>query len=212
MELCVAHRGFAVHEVELRGRRSHTSQPHLGVNALSHLGSVLDAVASFDAELATRPPHPLLGRSLVQPVLATGGTELFTTPASASVHIERRTLPGERAEVVEQDLEALLARAGHDRPGWSVTRRLVARREPLETPPDAWIVGALGDAASGVLGRRPRLVGAPFWTDAALTADFGIPSVVFGPTPHDIHGTQERVSIDEVVALAAVMASLVTRR
>ena len=212
MELCVAHRGFAVHEVELRGRRSHTSQPHLGINALSHLGSVLHAVASFDAELATRPPHPLLGRSLVQPVLATGGTELFTTPASASVHIERRTLPGERAEVVEQDLDALLARAGQGRSGWSVTRRLVARRDPLETPPDAWIVGALGDAAAGVLGRRPRLVGAPFWTDAALTADFGVPSVVFGPTPHDIHGTQERVSIDEVVDLAAVMASLVTRR
>lgn len=211
MELCVAHRGFAVHEVELRGRRSHTSQPHLGVNALSHLGNVLDAVAAFDAELAARPPHPLLGRSLVQPVLATGGTELFTTPASASVHIERRTLPGERAEVVERDLDAVLARAGQGRPGWSVTKRLVARREPLETPSDAWIVGALGDAAAGVLGRRPRLVGAPFWTDAALTADLGIPSVVFGPTPHDIHGTQERASIDEVVDLAAVMASLVTR-
>lgn len=209
MELCIAHRGFAVHEVELRGRRSHTSQPHLGVNALSHLGCVLDAVACFDAELAARPPHPLLGRSLVQPVLAAGGTELFTTPASASVHIERRTLPGERVEVVERDLDALLAGAGQGRSGWSVTRRLVARREPLETPPDAWIVGALGDAAAGVLGHRPRLVGAPFWTDAALTADFGIPSVVFGPTPHDIHGTQERVEIDEVVHLAAVMASLV---
>ncbi len=58
MELCVAHRGFVVHEVTFTGRRSHTSQPHLGVNAIGHLGRLLAELARFDEALDARPRHP----------------------------------------------------------------------------------------------------------------------------------------------------------
>ncbi len=87
--------------------------------------------------------------------------------------------------------------------------QLVAAREPLGPSEGTALVDALIAACVTVRGSSPALVGAPFWTDAALTAAAGIPSVVFGPTPHDIHGTEERVSVQEVEELAAILCALI---
>ena len=40
-DLAVSHRGFAVIEVELRGRAADSSRPAEGVNAIEHLGALL---------------------------------------------------------------------------------------------------------------------------------------------------------------------------
>ena len=41
LDIHIAHRGFTIFEIEMLGRASHTSQPHLGINAIQHLGHVL---------------------------------------------------------------------------------------------------------------------------------------------------------------------------
>jgi acetylornithine deacetylase len=47
-----------------------------------------------------------------------------------------------------------------------------------------------------------------FWTDAAILAGAGIPSVVFGPGGAGLHGIEEYVLVDEVLACRDALAEL----
>ena len=71
-------------------------------------------------------------------------------------------------------------------------------RFPLHTSHDSAIVRALQAAA-------PELTigDAPFWTDAALLSDAGIPSVVFGPGGGGIHETSEWLDLGSFEQFAA---------
>lgn len=208
LELQVAHRGFSVLEVGFRGVASHTSKPDEGVNALAHLGRFLTAVEASDRLLRSRPPHPLLAHGSWQAVLASGGRELFTTPAWAAATIERRTLPGEDARAVEEEVVTLLAGLrANDRTVDGSVRTLVAR-EPFEAVDGSELEGELRKAIHTVLGKRPTRRGAPFWTDAALVAGVGIPTILFGPSGGGIHTPDEWVDLASVECVRRVLCEL----
>jgi len=196
LRLAVAHRGFVWLEVETRGLAAHGSRYDLGEDAIVRMGPVLVGLDRLDAELAERPPHPLLGRASVHASLIEGGTELSTYPDRCAVKIERRTLPGETVEAVEAELHEL-APAGAVASFFS--------REPLETLRDSPVVELVSGCAEGVLGAPPEVVGVPFWTDAALLAAAGIPTVVFGPCGEGAHADVEWVDLDSVEQLAEIL-------
>jgi acetylornithine deacetylase len=134
-----------------------------------------------------------------------GGAEFSTYPASCLLQAERRTVPGETLDRVEAELRTLLGSlAGFDgrfRGEW----RTVASREPFEIPEDEKIVRLLDSHAGAV-----EHVGASYWTDAALIAEQGIPTVVFGPGGEGAHADVEWVSIDDVERCADVFLAVAT--
>ena len=48
-----------------------------------------------------------------------------------------------------------------------------------------------------------------FWTDASVLGHAGIPSVVFGPGGAGLHGAEEYVKLDEVIACRDALADLI---
>jgi len=211
LALHVAHRGFALFDVVLTGLASHTSKPDQGVNALTHLGRVLHEVEAHDARLRQRVPHPLLGHGSLQPVLAGGGEELFTTPARAHVTLERRTLPGEGAAAVQAEIREVLARAGTGDVSFAATLTPGVAREPFEADLDAGIVRIVRDAVAETTGTAPALLGAPYWTDAALVAAGGVPTVLFGPVGGGIHRPDEWVDVASVRTMLRVLGRVIRR-
>lgn len=205
LTLHVAHRGFAVVEVDLEGRASHTSQPERGVNAVTHLGRLLARVEAADRELRAAAPHPLLGHGGWQAVLASGGQELFTTPAAAHAALERRTLPGQSAAGAEAEVAAMLHALAADDPQLRATTRTAVAREAFAAGPDDPAVAAVAAAAEAVTGRPPPRRGAPYWTDAALIAEAGIPTVLYGPVGGGIHQPDEWVDLASVDVLREVL-------
>lgn len=205
LDIHVAHRGFSVFEVELEGKASHTSKPEQGTNALTHLGRLLAAIERHDDALRAAAPHPLLAHGSLQAVLASGGRELFTTPARASATIERRTLPGESADAVRYEVEELLARLGQDDPTFSADVRTLVAREPFEAPDGSAIEASLTSALRAVRGAEPRRLGAPYWTDAALVQAAGIPTVLFGPVGGGIHEPGEWLDVASVDVVRRVL-------
>jgi acetylornithine deacetylase len=208
LTLHVAHRGFAVVEVELTGRASHTSQPERGVNAVTHLGRLLGAVDEADRRLRATPAHPLLGHGGWQAVGASGGEELFTTPVAARATLERRTLPGEASASAEAEVDAMLAALTADDPRLGVAARTVVAREAFAVAADDPAVAAVAAAAEAVTGRAPERRGAPYWTDAALIAAAGVPTVLYGPVGGGIHQPGEWVDLASVDVLRRVLARL----
>ena len=175
--LAVAHKGFSWHEIEVRGVAAHGSRPQDGVDAIARMGRVLVGIDALAADLAARPPHPLLGNGSVHASLIEGGRELSTYPDRCLLQLERRTLPGETREVVEAELAAILDAIVADDPTFEAGTRTTLVRPWLETSPDAEIVQAM-DAA---LGGGAEVIGVPYWADSAIIADSGIPTVICGP-------------------------------
>jgi acetylornithine deacetylase len=195
LRLAIAHRGFVWLEVETHGRAEHGSRYDLGVDAIARMGAVLVGLAELDRRLEGAP-HPLLGRGSVHASLIEGGQELSTYPDRCVVKLERRTLPGETVAAAEAELRALAPDA---------EVRAFFAREPLETPDDAPIVRSLTARAGEVLGAPPALVGVPFWTDAALFAAAGVPTVVFGPGGAGAHADVEWVDLRDLERVARIL-------
>lgn len=209
LALHVAHRGFSVMRVDLQGRASHTSRPQDGVNALTHLGRLLGAVEARAVELQQAAPHPLLAFGSLQPVLAQGGKELFTTPASARVTIERRTLPGETTADARVELQAMLDRLGSEDPTFRAELSPLVAREPFEAGADSELEHVLVSAITAVHGAPPERLGAPYWTDAALVAAAGIPTLLFGPVGGGIHQPTEWLDLPSLATFAGVLDEVV---
>lgn len=205
LEIQVAHRGFAVMQVELEGKASHTAKPEAGVNALTHLGRLLAGVERAAGTLTSGPAHPLLGHGSLQPVLASGGQELYTTPARAVATLERRTVPGENLAQARAEIDAILADLKANDSSVSATVETLIAREPFEVGLEADLVKLVAAAAEAVTGSPAPLVGAPYWTDAALVAAAGIPTVLYGPRGGGIHQTVEWVELDSVETVRQVL-------
>lgn len=198
MRVVVAHKGFVWLEVATEGIAAHGSRYDVGVDAIARMGPLLVRLAELDEDLRDgREPHPLLGGASVHASLIEGGQELSTYPDRCVVTIERRTLPGETVDDVEVELSGI---AGDD-----ATVKTLFSREPLTTAPDEPIVETLIEHATTIMGRRPETSGVPFWTDAALLAAAGIPSVVFGPGGGGAHADVEWVDLDDLAKLAEIL-------
>jgi acetylornithine deacetylase len=184
LQVAVAHRGFVGFEIETSGVAAHGSRPDLGVDAIVRMAPILTALQELDTKLQAGRSHPLAGAASLHTSLIEGGQELSSFPARCLLTGERRTIPGETVEQVESELRAVAGDADV---------RVIANRAPLEAPVDHPFVELVAEAA-GV----GELVGARFWTDAALIADAGIPVVLFGPAGEGAHADVEWVDLASV--------------
>jgi acetylornithine deacetylase len=205
LQVCIAHKGFSWHEVTTSGRAAHGSRPDLGVDAIAHMGRVLERLEALQRELERRPPHPLLGRASLHASLIGGGQELSSYPASCALQLERRTLPGETLQAVEAELDAILAGLAAADPTFQARRATTLVRPPFSVDPNAAIVETLRGQAAAVLGHVPDLIGQSFWMDAAFFAQAGIPTVVFGPHGAGAHAIEEWVDLRSVELCAEVL-------
>jgi acetylornithine deacetylase len=181
LRVAIAHRGFVGFELEIAGVAAHGSRPDLGVDAIAKMGPVLVGLAELDGRLQAGSRHQLLGTASLHASLIEGGQELSSFPARCLLTGERRTIPGETVEQVERELRAIAGDA---------SLRIIASRDPLETEPEhpfVELVGRVSEAGD--------FVGAPFWTDAALLAGAGIPTVLFGPAGEGAHAEVEWVDL-----------------
>jgi acetylornithine deacetylase len=181
LQLAEAHRGFVGFEIETEGVAAHGSRPELGVDAIAKMGHVLVALEALDQRLQAGPRHPLVGPGSLHASLIEGGQEFSTYPARCLLTGERRTIPGETREQVELELRGIAGEAAV---------RLGVDREPFAAPPGhpfAELVARIAGVAEPV--------GVPFWTDAALIAAAGIPTVLFGPVGEGAHADVEWVDL-----------------
>lgn len=191
LNLVLAHRGFAWFEIELSGLAAHGSMPHQGVDAIAHAGLVLRALDEFRARLDAAPPHPLLGHGAVRVSMISGGTDAATVADSCTLTVERRTLPGETPDAVEAELRTILDELAAGTVDFRYELRRLVARGAFEADPSWPIVRAVADSAERVLGAPAPTRGEPFWTDAGLILEAGIPCLLVGVDGGGAHADTE---------------------
>jgi acetylornithine deacetylase len=199
LAVVVAHKGVARWRCRTRGRAAHSSQPHLGTNAIFKMARVLAALERYQLEAAPKlPRHPLCGAPTLSVGMISGGVSVNTVPDLCTIDIDRRVIPGEDPYAVQrQVIDYVGGETGGD--------PAIEHEEP-------YLIGlGLSDETNGPLAERMvaaareagidgRALGVPFGTDAAAYGAAGVPSIVFGPGSIDqAHTADEWLPLDQLV-------------
>ena len=203
----VASKGLIRWIIETTGKAAHSAKPHLGVNAITSMVQVLQALEHDNLGLSTRS-HPLLGNATCNVGVIRGGVQVNLVPATCQVEVDRRLLPGETSELVFQHYQSVLDEVMRKHPQvQAIMHPPMLTDLPLETcvecPPVQAMLQVLSD-----LGCRREPVGMPFGSDASKFGALGIPSLIFGPGSIDqAHTASEFVDCQQVLTSHQVYRS-----
>jgi acetylornithine deacetylase len=203
-DIGVCHKGFTWYELEVAGKAAHGSRPAEGIDAILPLRSALNELNKIQADLLNREADPLLGHATLHSSIITGGTELSVIPGHSSLQWERRTLPGESRQQLEQELERTVRAVGNHPGNHEVNGRRLFMRPPYRVPDNAEILSRLQKASP-----QSSSVGLSFWADSALAGKAGIPSVLFGPIGHGAHAVDEWVSLNSLSQIYETLKRLI---
>ena len=93
-------------------------------------------------------------------------------------------------------------------PTFHASSRVTFVRNPWQADLTSGIAAALRGAVERVTGRPAQTVTQTAWLDAALLADGGIPTIVFGPSGEGLHAESEWVDLESLGICAQVYADL----
>ena len=208
-------------ELEARGKSHHGAHVHLGENAIESLMGALGRLIELRdlpcpipdgiraAILAAGPRSELVSGVGETAALQTitvnvgtigGGSSVNLIPDRAAARVDIRFPPG---LAVADVLAEIRQRLG----GLPTIRvRVLSSSEPNWTDPTHEIVARMTANAATYLGRGPGCNMRLGFSDARFYRYQGIPSVVYGPVPHNMGGPDEHVTLEDVKAVFYVHA------
>ncbi|KAL4893734.1 tryptophan synthase beta subunit-like PLP-dependent enzyme [Aspergillus ambiguus] len=206
-EIITAHRGFVWVEVDILGVAAHGSAPEQGHDAILSAGWFLRALEEYQTRL---PVDEMLGQASLHCGLIQGGEEPSSYPAKCTVTVEFRTVPIQTEETILADLKALLKSVVVQKPDFRYAEpRITMSRPTHKLAADHPLVQAAAAAASAVLGYRPAVVSVPFWCDASLLGEAGIPSIVYGPKGEGLHSKEEFVEVESLKEQTGIFEQMI---
>ena len=206
-----AHKGFLWIDAHVRGRAAHGSRPDAGVDAIAHMGHLLVAFEEEAGRLRRDTGHELLGPASLHAGTIRGGSAPSVYPDRCHLVVERRTLPGETAATVMEEVERVVAAARRRCPGLDASVAAGLFRAATEVPVSSPLVAGLRGACNraGIAG---DVRGMTAWVDACFLNESGTPAVCFGPgSIAQAHTADEWVSVSEVRTCARVLADFARR-
>lgn len=210
----IAQVGVLWFHVDILGVPAHAARASaLGTNAIDAASRITAALRGLERDLNADPPapydrfaHPIN----LNPGIIAGGDWTSTVAAKCTVSYRLACYPGDDPADLRRRVQETIATAAAQDPfladtpprvrfdGFSCEGFVVAEDEPVVT--------TLSSAYAEVLGGAPDLVPTTATTDARHFVRSGIPAICFGPRGEEMHGIDERVSLDSMAETAAVLA------
>jgi acetylornithine deacetylase/succinyl-diaminopimelate desuccinylase family protein len=188
LKVVTAHKGDLWLKLVTRGRAAHGSRPELGVNAVHQMARVIDLLETKYQNHLRKRSHPILGSATINVGAVRGGHQPNIVPDRCEIDIDRRTIPGENDRAVQREVIDFIRKAG-------LQVELINSKSKacmaLETNPRNALVQQLMSMT-----RQTAPCGVDYFSDAAVIASGGTPSVVFGPgNIAQAHTANEWISI-----------------
>jgi acetylornithine deacetylase len=207
MQAVRAHKGKAAVRLEVIGRSGHSSQPHLGLNAVQAMAGVITKAVAYGELLAEgpfdhnfEPPY-----SSLQVGVIAGGQAVNIIPDRCTADIELRAVSGTSPlsllETVKAELEALQAQ--NFRTIWHELSAYPA----LSLAEDSPLAGLLAELTGKV-----TLAAVSYGTEAGLYQQAGIEAIICGPGDiNRAHRPDEYIALGELHACQQMMEALGAR-
>jgi succinyl-diaminopimelate desuccinylase len=210
LEVKTAYKGNCWLRVVVHGRTAHGSTPEQGVNAIHKAAGVIQAIYGHRL---TATPHQTLGSSTLNVGTIVGGEAKNVVPARCEFILDIRMVPGQTAESVLQEVNALVQRTVQGDTTASAEVVFEGRQtRPIMVDESAPLVRALVEAGEIVLGQQPRLGGFISAGDMWHFLARGVPAVMCGPGRLEhIHRANEFATRQELVNSAKLYALTLAR-
>ncbi|KAM0550598.1 hypothetical protein ACHAPJ_008856 [Fusarium lateritium] len=198
LEINHAHKGYCHLEIKVHGAAAHGSRPDLGIDAIVNAGHFLVEFGRYVKQLQEGPGDPTVGPGTAHASVVSGGEEASSYPAQCTIIAERRTVPGETNEVIQQQFDDLIANVAKNVPNFKAEAKIFFSRPPQSTSIDHPFTKLVADIVGKVLNKKPTIVGAPYWTDCALLSEKGIVPLLWGPAGEGLHAKEEWVDVKSI--------------
>ena len=218
--LYTAQVGVLWFKVNIRGAPTHVLAARAGTNAVEKSYALIQALRELEEEM-NHEPRPEPYQNLEHPLnlnigIIEGGDWPSTVPARASFHGRLSYFPGEPFESVRQRIEACLARAAMQDPWLAVNKPEVEfygfRSDGHIIADDLPALKVLNQCHQSLTGTEAGRYVSTCTTDLRAFHFFGQgQATCFGPVAENIHGANERVNLDSILAVARTYALFLSR-
>ncbi|WP_276298993.1 M20 family metallopeptidase [Halorussus lipolyticus] len=174
-------KGVVTYRVGVSGSASHASRPDQGVNAIDAARPLLAGIEDYDDRLREREDS-LVGRAYATVTEFEAGTDsnMAVLPGRAELLLDRRILPGETFEEVEDEIEALLAEVERDS-GVETDLTLVKHYSSAGIPADSPLAERFRTLSAEMADAPREPWGLEAATDAREFVARGTPAIIWGP-------------------------------
>ena len=212
-DLCVvnSHKGFVWLEVDVHGVAAHGSRADLGVDAIAKAGHFLAELDRYAKRLHESNSESPVGPPTIHASLIKGGEEASSYPALCSITLERRTIVGETASSIEQEIKEILESTRARIDGFSFSLRVTASRPALEKPHDTSFCDLVCEEVGTAMGELATVKAEPYWTDCALLAAESIPTLLWGPIGAGLHAKEEWADVESIRTVTRALTSIAGR-
>lgn len=204
--LGVGQKGRAGLWMEVFGKPSHSSVPHLGENAIYKAMKVIDRLREMKL-----PSDPFLGNGLMELIdgVSSPYPSQSTLPVSFKMRFDRRLMQNETMESVLESINSALEGLQDWKCDFTNVKIRTYTGESLEfpdfhpgwsiDPESTWIQKAQRGLREG--GIEPALMAARFCTNGSFSAGHeNIPTMIFGPSSGMLaHCIDENIEISELL-------------
>ena len=214
MKVVHQHKGMRVFHTKVTGREAHSSQPALGLNAITAAAELISYLQTLGLEMQERaidavelvPPHTTINVGRIE-----GGTVVNTVPQQCEFQWEYRTPPGDdEGEIIER-FNAIACR--------TLERLRIEHPEAdIETVELGCMPGfrtAQGSDAESMaleLANARSLHAVSYGTEAGIYQRAGIPTVICGPgSVEQAHRADEFIDLSQIDAGNTFLGRLLRR-
>jgi acetylornithine deacetylase/succinyl-diaminopimelate desuccinylase-like protein len=190
LDIVHTHKGSMFLTLTTRGIAVHSAKPEAGSNAIYPMADVLRYIRDELTDWLKSFTHTVLGHSTVSVGTIRGGSKTNVVPDFCQATVDIRLVPGQDAAFEAE----LFAKLRHVCPELEIA---FSRSLPLHTSTEHPILEKLTHQGA-------RLVGAPWFCDAAVFAKHGSPAIAMGPgSIAQAHTKDEWISLADLEAGAA---------
>jgi acetylornithine deacetylase len=209
LELLTAGNGVLWLDVEVRGSLGHAESAHTGSSALDAAWSVVGSLRELTAEFERDAPSG--AHYNVNVGVFEAGDWPSTVPGAARLRVRVGFPPSMSPGDAEQRVREVVDHAARADPWLADNPPAITpsgfRAEAYELDPNDPLIEAIADAHEHAHGNRPGIISTNGTTDARFYLNqAGMPALCYGPHAQRIHGVDEAVELDSIVAGARTVA------
>ncbi|QGN38114.1 M20 family metallopeptidase [Klebsiella oxytoca] len=207
LEICVAHKGVSRTRLTTHGTAGHAAKTRNPDSAINKMAVLLPGLLE-ECRRVKQKHHPLLGNASMLVTTINGGSAPNIVPQSCVIEIDRRVLPEERRNEINDSLQIALAESGlKPQQDYSLDNYLFIPASAIEESHP--LVEAAFQAVDALTGAAKKTI-----FDATCEAPFfsvgcQIPTIILGPGDlAQAHVKDEYVKIEELHQAAQIYTSL----
>jgi succinyl-diaminopimelate desuccinylase len=209
-----AHNGCLHLEIAVQGKSAHAAFPASGCDAIEAGNRLMSALYHYRDTLAEKQSQvPGIDSPTLVIGLVSGGINTNVVGDNMVIRLDRRIIPEENPEAVEQELIALIASVEQQLTGITCkVKRILLARPFTSSAASIALARIFSQQAEEILGEPIPLVGLPLYTDARLYSAAGIPTIMYGAGPRSFleangHRADERVHLDDLQHATKIVAN-----